>query len=420
MRDIFDLNLRHLRALGAILRRGNMSAAADLVGMSQPALTQGLAKLEAQLGVALFERLPDGMRATAAGQLVVDRVDAAFVHLAAGARGGGAGRGGTRGFRRPEWLMTATQLRAFLALADAGSFVGAGQATALSQPAVHRSVRDLEQVIGVVLVERRARGVVLTMAGRRLARGIRLARGEIAAAIVEIAPGEKNERIVIGAMPLSRATLLPEAAARLLAERPGARLSIVEGSWRELVEPLRDGIIDLMIGALRPPIADLHQIPLQEDQPVVVAGAHHPLAGGSAVDRAVLARYPWIVGAEGSPLRDQWERLFADGPMPEQAIECGSVMVLRGLLCRGDFLTLLSPEQVALEVENGVLAQIGPPLAENMRTIGVSTRADWRPSPAQRRFVEHLQAAAGAPLAPLPGPAPVQPLPMPHPHQESE
>ncbi|MEI9927381.1 MAG: LysR family transcriptional regulator [Sphingomonas sp.] len=152
----FDVNLRHLRALEAIMAEGSMSAAAEAVSLSQPALTQGLAKLERQIGTALFDRRPDGMSPTQAGVLVAERAHAAFVHLAAAAKA--ISRGGNRGFSRFEQLMTATQLRAFLALADAGSFTGAAQATGLSQPALHRAVRDLEALGAAALVERRGRG----------------------------------------------------------------------------------------------------------------------------------------------------------------------------------------------------------------------------------------------------------------------
>jgi DNA-binding transcriptional LysR family regulator len=389
MPDPFDLNLRHLRAIGAIIGRGGMSAAADAVGLSQPALTQGLAKLEAQLGTILFERRPEGLRPTPEGEAVARRTDAAFDHLAA------AVRGGTRGFGRPERLMTASQLRAFLALADAGSFVAAGQGAGLSQPAIHRSVRDLEHVTGAALVERRGRGVVLTPAGRRLARGVRLARGEIAGAVAEAGPHAETGRIVIGAMPLSRAALVPRAVARLVAERPGLSLSIVEGSWRELVEPLRDGVIDLMIGALRAEAGpDLAQEALQEDVPVVVAGAGHPLVGGTVPPPERLAGFPWIVGHPGSPLRDKWEALFAGTPPPARPIECGSVMVIRELLRRGDFLTLLSPAQVAPEVAAGILAHVPTEHAAAGRTIGITTRAGWRPTRAQAALVAHLHDAA--------------------------
>jgi DNA-binding transcriptional LysR family regulator len=71
--------------------------------------------------------------------------------------------------------VTTAQLRALLALADAGSYVSAALQTGLSQPAVHRPVRDIERLAGAPLVERRGRGVALTEAGGRVARGLRLA-----------------------------------------------------------------------------------------------------------------------------------------------------------------------------------------------------------------------------------------------------
>lgn len=389
----FDLNLRHLRALDAIVTRGSMSAAAEAVSLSQPALTQGLAKLERQLEAALFERRPDGMTPTREGLVLALRASAALAHLAAAARA--IARGGTRGFARPEQLMTATQLRAFLALADAGSFVSAAQATALSEPALHRAVRDLEQLGATVLVERRGRGVTLTAAGRRLARGVRLAAGEIAAGIAGTRPGRAGpQRITVGAMPLSRAHLLPIAISGLVKAAPGATIDVVEGSWRELVEPLRDGVLDLMVGALREePPADLSQRPLLVDPLSVIARAGHPLAGPEAPDLDQLARCPWVVGRTGTPLRTQWEQLWGDMARPEAPIECGSVMIIREILRDSNFLTLLAPAQVSVEIESRVLTTIGPPLAGTSRTIGITTRAGWRPTELQERFIALLEGA---------------------------
>lgn len=393
MIEPFDLNLRHLRAIPLIARRRSMSAAADVAGLSQPALTQGLAKIERQLDVTLFERRPYGMVATSEGARLAERIEAAAAHLAEASRG--AGRGG-RGFARPDRLMTATQLRAFLALADAGSFVEAARVTGWSQPALHRAVRDLEQLGAVPLVERRGRGVTLTPEGRKLARGIRLAASELAAAIAELRPdGSLAGRITVGAMPLSRALLLPAAIAALVREAPLATIDVVEGSWRELVEPLRDGVIDLMIGALRehPAPAGLDQEPLFEDRLAVVGRAGHPLSGTAAPTLAELARYPWIVGSANTPLREHWQALFARVAEPPAPIECGSVMTIRGVLLQSDCLTLLSPDQIALEIDAGLLALIGPPRADMVRTIGITTRSGWRPSALHARFIEQLRDA---------------------------
>ena len=393
--DPFELNVRHLRALNAIVTRGSMSAAAEAVSLTQPALTQGLAKLELQVGVTLFERHHGGMTATAAGRRLAERSVAAFDHLAR------ATRGVHRSFARPEWLMTATQLRAFLALADSGGFTPAAERIGLSQPAVHRAIRDLEKILGVALAERRGRGVFLTAAGRRLARGVRLAAGEWATALGDLTRGDEpaGGRIVIGAMPLCRARLLPMALARLWRRAPASSIKVVEGSWRELVEPLRDGVIDLMIGALReaPTAADLVQAPLFEDRLAIVGRAGHPLAGPAEVDPERLAAYPWVVGPQGSPLRQVWETLFSGQPGGRAPVECGSVMTTRGLLGESDFLTLLSPEQVSMEVQTGLLAFVGPPLARFPRRIGLTTRLDWRPSTVQRLFVDLLGEVAAEP-----------------------
>jgi DNA-binding transcriptional LysR family regulator len=390
----FDLNLRHLRALAAIVADGSMSTAAQTVSLSQPALTQGLAKIERQLGVTLFDRRSDGVRATEAGRLMAERASTALDHLATATRSGL--RGGAHGFARPDMLMTSTQLHAFLALVDAGSFAGASIRTGITQPALHRAVRDLEQVCGMVLAERSGRGLTVTAPGRKLARGVRLAAIEISAAISEISPDPGvGTRITVGAMPLSRALLVPSAIAALVAEGARATVDVREGSWRELIEPLRDGAIDLMVGALRDPAPPgLVQEPLFDDRLAVIARADHPLA---AVHRPTLddyARYGWIIGHPETPLRHHWARLFEGRAPPHAPLECGSVMVIRGVLRETDLLTLLSPEQVALEITNGVLRQIDRLDAHGERSIGLTTRVGWRPTAVQQRFLDLVRKAA--------------------------
>lgn len=389
----FDLNLRHLRALEPMIVERSLNRAAEAAGLSQPALTQGLGKLEKRLGVALFDRHAGGVTPTDAGRALAQRVGRALDHLAAASRR--RGRGAGRGFSRPEQLMTATQLEAFLHFADAQGFAGAAASSGLSQPAIHRAVRELEQIVAVPLAERRGRGMALTGAGLALARGVRLAAGEIAAGIIE-ARGDADEasRIAIGAMPLGRALVLPRALAHFLGEAPAAVVDVVEGSWRELVDPLLDGVIDIMIGALRDVApAGIVQTPLFTDRLTIFGGSHHPLVGRK-VDLATLAAQAWIVGPAGTPLRAHWEALFEGHPPPLVPVECGSVMVIRGLLAQSDLLTLLSPDQIALEIEAGMLAPIGPELPGSVRTIGLSTRANWRPTAAQRRFVELLERAS--------------------------
>lgn len=388
----FDLNLRHLRALVSVVALRSLNRAAEAAGLSQPALTQGMAKLERQLGVMLFDRHSGGVMPTSAGDALAERVERAFAHLAAAVRK--PGRAGARGFSRPEQLMTSTQLQAFLHFADAQGFAGAAAASGLSQPGIHRAVRELEQISGQLLAERRGRGMALTGAGRSMARGVRLAAGEIAAGIAE-ALGEAHPatRIAIGAMPLSRALVVPRAIAHFLKDCPGTVIDVVEGSWRELIDPLLDGVIDLMVGALREAPPDgVEQVPLFTDRLSVYGRTGHPLVG-RPVRLEELQQQSWVVGPQGTPLRAHWQALFTGAP-PPVPVECGSVMVIRGLVVQSDLLTLLSPDQISVELETGMLSRIDVDLPGSVRTIGLTTRRGWRPTAAQQRLVELIHQAS--------------------------
>src|SRR3546814_17857882 len=99
------------------------------------------------------------------------------------------------------------QLRGRVGVGDGGSDISARAATGLSQPSLHRAVRELEAASGLTLFVRRGRGVAITSAGRIVVRAFRLARNELQNGLYEIAAleGPAVGRIVIGAMPLARA-----------------------------------------------------------------------------------------------------------------------------------------------------------------------------------------------------------------------
>jgi LysR family transcriptional regulator, regulator for genes of the gallate degradation pathway len=380
---IWNLNLRHMRAAAVIGQLGSISAAARAVAISQPAITQGLSKLELLLGQPLFERRVDGMEMTDAGRLFTPRIGAALGFIAS-----------------PR--VTITQMRALIALTDAGSYAGAAAITGLSQPSLHRAVGDLSIALKQVLVERRGKGIALTARGRQAARAFRLARAELEAGLSEVANllGRETGRIAVGAMPLSRARILPAAVAAFYRKYPDVKIEIIEGAFHELIEPLRDGEIDLMIGALRDPELDLDLAshPLFDDRPLVLGRSGHPAIGGDG-NIGRLAQYPWIMPSRGTPLRSQWEAMFKSAglPVPSVPIECGSVITIRQIMLDSDFLTLLSPDQVAVELEAGWLAKIADIPVGFTRNIGITTRKGWRPTAMQAAFLKILEMAATQP-----------------------
>ncbi|WP_313807167.1 LysR family transcriptional regulator [Sphingobium sp.] len=375
-----QFNIRHLAAMAAVIEQGSVSLAARAVHLTQPAVTQGIAKLEAQLGLPLFERQPGGMVPTEAALALAPRVHAALRLI-----------GSSR--------VTATQIRAFVALARAGSYPAAAAEAGVTEPSLHRAVGDLGLAMGYRLADRRGRGLALTRQGAVLARRLRLALAELRSGLEDIAhvKGQESGRIVVGAMPLSRARLLPAVIASFRADFPQVDISVHEGSHAELVGPLRDGEVDMMIGALRDPSIghDLTQQPLFENRPIIIGRAGHPLNGGWTADD--LRRFPWILPPEGAPLRQLWRHMFEalGGDLPSVPIECGSVMTIRQLLLGGDYLTLLSVDQLALELDVGLVVDIGPAPGSVSRTIGLTTRADWRPTRMQNRFMDVIVAEAG-------------------------
>jgi LysR family transcriptional regulator, regulator for genes of the gallate degradation pathway len=375
-----DFNLRHLAGVAAIARAGSISAAAPRVNLTQPALTQGLARIEAQLGLVLFERHASGMSPTDAAKMLVPRIEAVLAHVAS-----------------PR--VTAAQVRAFAALARTGSYRGASRETGLAEPSLHRAVGDLSVALRRTLVERRGRGIALTEAGLRTARGFGLAIAELAAACDELAvlSGREIGRITIGAMPLSRARVLPAAVAVFHRRHPEFDIRIVEGSHAELLDPLRDGSIDVTIGALRGHDTgpDLVERALFEDRPTIVGRAAHPLAARSP-DVSELSGFSWIISAPGTPLRTLWETLFHGAP-PRVPVECGSVITIREILRASDFLTLLSPDQVAAELAAGWLTTIGTPPAHLVRTIGLTMRHGWRPTALQSAFIDTIEGVTHDP-----------------------
>ncbi|HKX79054.1 MAG TPA: LysR family transcriptional regulator [Novosphingobium sp.] len=382
MADAAQLNFRHLAAFAQVVRLGTLGAAARAVNLTQPAITQAMAGLERQIGLPLFDRSSGMLVATDAARALALRAESAVRLL------------GTR-------RATSAQVRAFLALSRHGSYSSAASATGLAEASIHRAVADLALATGIRLVERRGRGIALTGRGVQVARNFSLAVAELRSGLAEFMAlnGQEVGGIAIGAMPLSRARLLPEAVAAFRRDHPHVRFTITEGSHEELMGPLRDGDIDLMVGALRDPApgADVVQTALFVDRPVIVARPGHPLAAGrEPVAAADLGRYAWVVPPAGTPLRALWTQIFvhAGCDIPEVPIECGSVIMIRQLLLDSDFLTLLSPDQVAVEIEAGCLVQLGFAPGTAGRTIGLTSRADWRPTPLQKAFLLQLHKHA--------------------------
>lgn len=174
-------------------------------------------------------------------------------------------------------------------------------------------------------------------------------------------------------------------------------IRIEEGSYDDLLTGLRRGEIDFLIGALRAqlPIADVEQEFLFNDDLVLVVGTGHRLAGRGDLDLAELARYPWVVARPGAPTRMLFDDLFrGETARPDSIVETGSLILMRQLLRHSDHIGCISRLQAAPEIEHGLMVALRFDLLGSSRPVGVTTRAGWHPTPAQRAFLAEVKAVA--------------------------
>ena len=395
-------NLRHLRAFMEVAEAQGISAAAHRVHLSQPAVTQAISGLERRFAVALLDRRPEGMFPTEEGAVLLVRVRRMFEILAEGALRAIRLAGKRDGKPVADFHMraTAAQLRALVAVRDAGSFSLAARRLGIAQPSVHRAGRDFEKLAGIRLFAPSRKGIDLTPPAEAFARAVKLAEAELGQGLDELTrlSGADATRIAVGSMPLSRTEILPAACDALLKEARGVQMRFVDAPFGALLRQLRYGELDVLIGALRAPLPaeDVVQEALFDDGLAVMAGPHHPLAARRGLSLGDTRHYPWIAGPKDTPAGAYLFRTLGIGEMEQTPVSVvtSSMVLVRGLLTRGDYLTLLSARQAAVEIAQGLMVPLDLPLPGSARPIGLTTRAGWMPTPTQARFLELVRDAA--------------------------
>jgi len=211
--------------------------------------------------------------------------------------------------------------------------------------------------------------------------------------------GRDSTRILIGSMPLARASVLPQAITEMLKAHPHVQLRTIEGPYNSLLHGLRHGEIDFLIGALRDPVptTDVAQDGLFVDDLTLIVGASHPLANRSAIALAETLAFPWVAPPGQTPSGQYLSRLL-DIPSlgdPPVRVVSSSFILVRDLLLEGDFVSIISRQQVRRDLAAGTLISLPIPLPGSARSIGLTTRLGWQPTATQARFLDIVRAICG-------------------------
>jgi LysR family transcriptional regulator, regulator for genes of the gallate degradation pathway len=360
-REAISVSLRHLKLFESVARLSSVRRASEECHLSQPAVTQAIAKLEGQVGTSLLERGASGSYLNPLGAIFHRRTERLFAQIeeALVEVGVPAGNAPVMASR-----ISRSQIRSLIAIVENGSFAQAARALDVSPATLSRAARDLESDLRRPLYQRTASGIAATPAGAKFARKLKLATREVDWGIEELdsAKGSLRGQIVIGAM--------------------------------------RGGDVDMVIGLLRDPVPeDLVEEPLAEAPYAIAARRGHPLFRKKTVTLDDLAAYDWVVGTPGACRRVCFDTLFAGRHRPTARVETSSLPTIRLVLSRSDCLTLFTSYELMYEDDALAAVPYGP--IEPVPSIGVTTRADWLPTQLQVNFLRLIRKQMTTSLTPV-------------------
>lgn len=295
--------------------------------------------------------------------------------------------------------MLTRDVQYFLIVAQEHTLARAAERLGISQPALSRAVQRLEAQYQVSLLERTARGVVISQAGKRLAARASLAAiaaDDAAKELADIASGRRGEVRIAAGYTIAKVVthaLIP----RFINERPAAKLQLDAGFNDHILPLLEDGAYDFVVCAVPMQLSDrLEASILLVDEMVPVVRADHPLTHKRKVKVADLLAYPWAGTGRRVVSQQLLQESFtrADVQPPPQVVETNSWETLMIVVASSDCISF-APR---LEVEGNIgvfktLVPLEVPEIFQARRLGMVRRKEGYMSPVSLRAAELVEEA---------------------------
>lgn len=390
---MFEADIPHLMQVRAFIRiadEGSVSRASEVLLRAQSVVTRAIRDLEQSLAVPLFERHASGMLLTPYGKAILPRARRVMAELESiPALLGHAPH-------EPLYLLNTRRLQIFVKLCETQHMQTVARSFQLTQPAISAALKMLEDGAGKSLFERTARGLRPTRASTDILFPVRRALNDLRhiRADVALIKGSLQGLVTVGALPLGRTRILPQAFVRLLADHPGIRIATNESPFNLLALELRAGDVDFVFGALRAQdyASDLYGEKLITEEMVILAGPGHPwLNRQITLDDLSTARL--VLPRADTPARLLLEAHFSrlGRAAPEPVVETGDMAIIRGLLMRSDMLAIVSEHQLEYEIASGELRRMDLQLEDTQRSLGLIYRTNGLHSPAAQALIQKIR-----------------------------
>ena len=284
---------------------------------------------------------------------------------------------------------------------DHGSLGRAAVALDLTQPALSKTIHQLERELNVALFERTPKGLVPTVYAETLSQHARTVQSELRHAEREIAllAGAAKGLVRIGATPSVAGAVLPRAVERIHLERPGIDLTVIEGLLQNHAPALRRGELDLVVGGWASGMgADLVTEVVGADAVGVFVRAEHPLAG-RPVELPELLEHVWAMPPATEFWRDHLDRTFVSRGLapPAPVVTSNSSTFIIGIVRRSDYLTYLPALVLGRALTAGEVVQVDVPELVLPIDVSITYRARTPPSASVGAVMTVIRAVCAEP-----------------------
>jgi len=304
--------------------------------------------------------------------------------------------------------MEIRQLKAFLAIAETGTFTAAGELVHVTQAAISMQIRQLERETGAKLFVRAPRKVILTEPGEKLLDRAKVILREHDAALEELAAltGAKHGRLRIGsASALVSADPLPRILNILKKAYPGVEASVLSGTSEELVQRLITGELDTAFVSLPVAAKGIQTELLNEDQLVAIASPRHRLARQKVVSAYALGGEKLILGERGGNTRRLIDKFFTQaGVTLKVAMELSRLAAIKRMVEMEMGIGIVPLQSVREEVAKGTLVRWWIEGAQINWQLGIARLIGSYESPIHRKFLQVCREHFGAATDNLPHP----------------